>query len=224
MWIELLSATGAATASYAFASTVLSFRGLHDWLVPGAVYRCGPGAIALTFDDGPHPERTPRVLDLLAQAKVHATFFLIGERAVAHPELVRRIAAEGHEVGNHSWSHARRLPFCSGRRIEAELSRCQDALAELTGVTPRLFRPPYGARDVRVYRIARALELTPVLWSVDSFDWAGVSAQRVLARARRARGGDVVLLHDGDPKAEGLLPALAEWLPALPAPAGPAHA
>lgn len=208
MWFTAL--TAASVAAYA-ASTLMPVRGLHDWIVGGAVFRAPADAIALTFDDGPHPERTPKVLDLLAGAGMTATFFLVGQNAARHPDVVRRIAAAGHEIGNHSWSHPW-MPRLSARRIESELVRCQEALAGITGQVPRVVRPPYGSRDFRFYRIARRLELTPVLWSVDTRDWAGTAEDIVLKRARRAKGGDILLFHDGNPRATGAIPALKRWL------------
>ncbi|MDH3228705.1 MAG: polysaccharide deacetylase family protein [Alphaproteobacteria bacterium] len=212
MWLTAFTAAGAA--AYA-ASTLLPVRGLHDWIVRGTRFRTDAGAIALTFDDGPHPERTPAILDLLAGADAKATFFLVGERAAEHPEIVRRIAREGHEIGNHSWSHPW-MPKLSAGRIETELLRCQEVIAGITQQAPRIVRPPYGSRDFRFYRIASRLGLTPALWSLDSLDWTGASAARVLKRSRRAKGGDIVLLHDGNPRAESTIPALRHWLAELP--------
>lgn len=206
----LTALTAAGIAGYA-TSTLLPVRGLHDWMVGGAIFRAPPDEVALTFDDGPHPEQTPAILDLLARTGTKATFFLLGERAARHPDIVRRIAGEGHTIGNHSWSHPW-MPKLSGRRIEAELVRCQDVLLEITRQSPRFVRPPYGSRDFRFYRIARRLELTPVLWSLDSLDWAGVETERVLRRLRRAGPGDIVLLHDGNPRAADAIPALERWL------------
>lgn len=103
--------------------------------------------VALTFDDGPDPERTPAVLDLLAQRGVRATFFLVGERAETHPELVRRMVAEGHVVGNHSHTHAGLFPLSSLRNTEEELHRTTESLTRITGLRPRLFRPPLRGNE-----------------------------------------------------------------------------
>lgn len=208
MWFTAFTTAG--VAAYA-ASTLLPVRGLHDWIVGGAVFHAPAGTIALTFDDGPDPERTPAVLDLLAGAGAKATFFLLGEKAARYPDIVRRIAEDGHEIGNHSWSHPW-MPGLSGGAIEAQLMRCQEVLAGITGRAPRMVRPPYGSRDFRFYRIARRLGLTPALWSVDSRDWAGAREDIVLKRARRAKGGDILLFHDGNPRAVGAIPALERWL------------
>lgn len=208
MWLASLTAVG--VAGYA-ASTLLPIRGIHDWVARGAVFRAPPESIALTFDDGPHPERTPRILDLLAQSAAKATFFLIGAQAEKHPDIARRIADEGHGIGNHSWSHPW-LPGLSSRRIEDELTRCQDTLSAVTGKRPSLVRPPYGSRDFRFYRIASTLGLTPALWSRDTLDWAGAGPELIRKRLDGAAAGDILLLHDGSPRATGTADALSQWL------------
>jgi peptidoglycan/xylan/chitin deacetylase (PgdA/CDA1 family) len=192
------------------ASTFLPVRGVHDWLVPGALWRL-PGSVHLTFDDGPDAERTPRVLDLLATFGVRATFFLVGERVARATPLVRRIASEGHFIGNHGWDHAT-LSFASRRKICEQLSRSQDAIGSVLGKRPTLFRPPFGRRDYRLYQETRRLGLTTVFWSLDSGDWLGVSPARIARRVSRAAPGDIVLLHDGNPRASGTIAALSTIL------------
>lgn len=208
----------AGVAAYA-ASTVLPLRGLHDWWYRGTLFDSGSEGVALTFDDGPHPEQTPAVLDLLAAAGAQATFFVVGERAARHPDIVRRIAREGHAIGNHSWSH-RWLPGLGTRAIDSELQRCQQVLEDTLQQAPRLVRPPYGSRDFRFYRAARRLQLTPVLWSTDTHDWAGAGEPHILAALRRAPRGAIVLMHDGNPRAAASLPALRQWLAQPPREAG----
>lgn len=210
----LTTFTAAGCITYA-ASTLLPIRGIHDWLVGGAVFRIAPGSVALTFDDGPDIEQTPAILDVLAEKGIRATFFLIGQRSVQHPEITRRIVNEGHSIGNHTWSHPW-LPARSSRCIENELISCQNALADIIGKAPVLMRPPYGSRDFRMYRVARRLGLTPVLWSHDSHDWTGSSSKHILRRLQRANDGDIVLCHDGNPRAAGVVPALRQWLSQKP--------
>lgn len=213
--MNALTATGALASAVAYAaSTVFPVRGLHDRLVPGAVFRHERPSVALTFDDGPHPERTPAVLDLLAAAGARATFFVVGREVLRHRALARRIGREGHVLANHTFTHAW-LPGRSTRAIEAELSDCQHAVADVVGEAPTLVRPPYGHRDARFYLVARQLGLTPVLWSVDALDYLGSHASAVLARASRAGPGDIVLMHDGNARARGTLPALARLCGAL---------
>lgn len=158
--------------------------------------------IALTYDDGPNPTSTPALLELLARHDARATFFLIGRWAAREPELVRATAAAGHALGNHTHTHPT-MPAHGAARIREELARCRAAvegsgadLAEIDGLA--LMRPPYGHRRPGTLRTARAEGYVPVLWSVTSFDWRRrTTAERIARRCARARGGDVVLLHDG---------------------------
>jgi len=169
-----------------------------------------PGELALTFDDGPNRHWTPRLLDTLASHDVQATFFLLGNRAEAQPELVRRIAAAGHLIGNHTWDHPN-LSRSSARRIREELARTSATLEQITGAPVRFFRPPFGARRPAAFRIAREMGLIPVLWNAMTSDWSEPSADRIaqqlgakIDRAReRGRAANIVL-HDGghrDPNA-----------------------
>jgi peptidoglycan-N-acetylglucosamine deacetylase len=168
-----------------------------------------PAELALTFDDGPNPAWTPRLLDILAGHNVRATFFLIGRFAQAEPALVRRIAAAGHLIGNHSWSHPN-LAVTTAAKIREELAQTSRVLEEITGRTVRYFRPPYGARRPAVFRIARSLGLTPVLWNVMTSDWKEPSADRIAARlarridraGRRGYAANIVL-HDGSHRGLG---------------------
>jgi peptidoglycan/xylan/chitin deacetylase (PgdA/CDA1 family) len=163
-----------------------------------------PGEIALTFDDGPNPEWTPRLLEILARHEVRATFFMLGKFAEAQPELVRRVAAEGHLIGNHSWSHPK-LSRCPAKRIEEELKRTKETLEQIIGSKVRFFRPPFGARRPAVFRIARELGLEPVLWNAMTTDWSEPSAEKIAARlsrrvdalTRRGFAANIVL-HDGN--------------------------
>jgi peptidoglycan/xylan/chitin deacetylase (PgdA/CDA1 family) len=168
-----------------------------------------PGEIALTFDDGPNPAWTPRLLDTLAAHNVQASFFLLGNFARATPDLVRRIAAAGHLIGNHSWSHPD-LSLESKARIRAELQQTSDTLAQILGAPVRYFRPPFGARRSAVFRIARELGLQTALWNAMTSDWSEPSAERIAARLGKkvdgltGRGHAVnIVLHDGGYRALG---------------------
>lgn len=169
--------------------------------------------VALTFDDGPDPQRTPAVLDLLARQGVRATFFVVGARAEAHPELVRRMVAEGHVVGNHSYTHSWRFPLRSLGRTMEELCRTGEVLHRITGRQPRLFRPPFGVTNPTIARAVRRLGLDPVGWSIRSLDTMGQSPERVAARIlRRLHPGAVILLHDRCAGSERLVGLLVEGL------------
>jgi peptidoglycan-N-acetylglucosamine deacetylase len=194
-----------AAGGFAYASRWPSSRLFGRALIAPA----RPGELALTFDDGPNPACTPQLLDTLAAHQVHATFFLLGGFAQSQPELVRRIAAQGHVIGNHSWFHPD-LSRTPEARIREELGRTSDALQQITGAPVRYFRPPYGARRPVVFRIARELGLVPVLWNAMTTDWSEDAAERISARLaqkidRLTRAGHAanIVLHDGGHRALG---------------------
>lgn len=153
--------------------------------------------IALTFDDGPHPEYTPRLLDILAMRGMKASFFTVGTRVAQAPELIARMARDGHEIGNHSWSHPH-MAQMSDAAILDEFDRAAAAVMGVTGSPPAVMRPPYGELDLRQSRMLReARHLPTILWSVDPQDWrrpgGWVVADHIIANARP---GAVVLMHD----------------------------
>lgn len=165
--------------------------------------------VALTFDDGPDPEVTPALLDLLAQEGIAATFFCVGRRAARHPDLVRRIAAEGHLLGNHSYEHRRMTNLLSVRRLEEDIVRAQEELERLTGRRPLLFRPPMGLTNPRVFRVVRRQGLRVVGWTARAMDTVTRDPDTVVRRILRGTGpGAILLLHDGGVSARVLLPAL----------------
>jgi len=152
-------------------------------------------AIALTFDDGPHPLFTPPILDILDRYDVKATFFVLGWQAHRYPELIEEIVARGHSVQNHTWYH-RNLRASSSAVVAAELRRAQEEVLEIAGLTPRCYRPPYGASSARVRDIAAGQGLAEVMWDVSGADWTRPSVASIVRRVLTADGGDIVLLHD----------------------------
>ena len=163
----------------------------------------GSRYLALTYDDGPNDPDTLKLMDVLARHDVKATFFVLGRFVQQKPAIVCALTAAGHVIGNHSWDHPR-LIFVSNAELRRQVERTQSAIFDACGATATLFRPPYGGRRPGTLQAVRALGLEPVLWNVTCFDWKLTSADRVVAHARRQiRGGDVVLMHDGDQKAMG---------------------
>jgi peptidoglycan/xylan/chitin deacetylase (PgdA/CDA1 family) len=162
-----------------------------------------PNELALTFDDGPNPAWTPRLLDILAEHNVKATFFMVGRFVQAEPALVRRVAAAGHLIGNHSWSHPN-LARSSSSRVEEELKQTLDMLQQILGKPVRFFRPPYGARRPFVLRSARDLGMIPVTWNAMTTDWSDPSGDKIaselIAKIERnalRRWASNIVLHDG---------------------------
>jgi peptidoglycan/xylan/chitin deacetylase (PgdA/CDA1 family) len=155
--------------------------------------------VALTFDDGPHPQGTPAILDALDRHGATATFFLVGEQVVQRPALAREIVAAGHEVAVHGFRHTLLLR----RRVAAvadDLDRAADAIGTATGLWPVLYRPPYGILSAGALRHVRERGWRPLLWSTWGRDWERrATAESIARRATRGlRPGDVVLLHDSD--------------------------
>ena len=152
-------------------------------------------ALALTFDDGPS-EATPEILAVLAQYRVPATFFQCGANVDRLPEIAREVAARGHEIGNHSYSHPY-LFLRSPRAIETEVRRAQESIEHHTGATPRWFRAPYGARWFGVGRAQQKMQLTGVMWSAIGYDWNRRADEVVARMTASASNGAILCLHDG---------------------------
>lgn len=194
------AAAGLLAGGCAYASLAPESQIFGRTLVAGS----NPAEFALTYDDGPNDRHTPQLLDLLAQHNVRATFFVIGNFVQERPDLVKRIHAAGHLIGNHTTSHPW-LPLHAPRRVRNELAFCTATIEEATGAPVRFFRPPHGARRPDILRIARSLGLTPVLWNAIGYDWRrGRSATliaesllRGIARNQQRGRGSNLLLHDG---------------------------
>jgi len=196
MWTLPLTALGATLGAWAY--------GTYDPNSPlfGRVVGRGPraGRVAyLTFDDGPNPAATEPILETLAAEGVPAAFFMVGEHVRRFPHVARRVAAAGHEIGNHTLRH-RKLHFAGPARIRDELEHTHALIVETTGRTPRAFRAPHGYRNPFVTRTARRLGLTVFGWTFGVWDSdPRVAAEEIRRRVRaRLRPGAIVLLHDGD--------------------------
>jgi peptidoglycan-N-acetylglucosamine deacetylase len=171
--------------------------------------------IAMTFDDGPSAKLTPKLLDLLAAHHIKATFFVIGENVAEYPEIVARAAHEGHEIGNHSWSHPN-FAKMSDEGVRRELRRTEDAIKSAIGARPTLLRPPYGSLTARQRRwIHDEFGYQIILWDVDPYDWkrpgAAVVCNRIL---KETRAGSIVLSHDIHPGTIEAMPRTLDQLEA----------
>jgi peptidoglycan/xylan/chitin deacetylase (PgdA/CDA1 family) len=192
-------------AGYAWGSHALTLA--SAWRGPRL-----SGKVALTFDDGPDPAHTPRVLDVLAAHGITASFFLIGERAAREPALARRIADEGHDLGNHTWSH-RSLWLSGPRETVRQVGQGHAAIAEAAGAAPRFFRPPWGMTNLALFPLLRKLRTPCIFWTVQTEGRRPAAGALQIERARRrTRSGAILDLHDAD----GVPGAGARLLEALP--------
>jgi peptidoglycan-N-acetylglucosamine deacetylase len=191
----------------------LLFHPRNQWLVANRSRVDGAGCVALTFDDGPDPVDTPKLLDLLREKGVKATFFVVGKRADQYPEIVRRAWAEGHLVANHTWSHDSLFCFLTPRRLRAEIERGTESVRRCCGFRPRFFRSPVGMRHPLLGPYLKDAGLEYVSWTIRTRDTltanSSVLARRIL---NQAESGDIILLHDRLPGGTG---AMLEALPGV---------
>lgn len=211
-----LAAAGLAVAGGGLVAIGTWHR--NSWLFGPALARL-PGeerVVSITFDDGPNPRATPRILDVLRRADVRATFFVLGRHAERWPGLVRRMADEGHQLGNHGYWH-RKLHRRSPAYVRDDLTRGTDEIERASGVRPRHFRAPHGFRSPWVTPIARSLGQQTIGWTLGVWDSDRPGADVIARRALDGvRAGSILLLHDGDGyDAEGDRMQTAEALPRL---------
>jgi peptidoglycan/xylan/chitin deacetylase (PgdA/CDA1 family) len=187
------------------AAALATWAGFHTMWPTSQVYgrtftglepssRC----LALTYDDGPNDPYTWRMMEVLERHGVKATFFLIGRFVQQKPEIARALVAAGHTIGSHTWDHPN-LIFASAVEVRRQLKQTQHAILDATGVEAKLFRPPFGGRRPASLRVAQSLGLQTVMWNVTCYDWKAESADEIVGHAKRQiRGGNVILLHDGE--------------------------
>ena len=207
VYLEVAMLPGGPLCAAAVVMTLLAAAGFLAWAIVSprsqffvrSVYELPGDAVAFTFDDGPDPESTPRVLELLARHDARATFFLVGSRAERHPDIVERIVAEGHAVGSHTFAHSHFFHFFSPRAMRAEVERGIDAIAKITGAAPRLFRPPQGLRTPLLRDAMRSMkDLVCVTWTERGLDAMGRQKDAIVARLDgEVRAGAILTLHDG---------------------------
>jgi peptidoglycan/xylan/chitin deacetylase (PgdA/CDA1 family) len=170
-------------------------------------------AIALTVDDGPDPDWTPKVLRLLDKHRMQASFCVVGIHADAYPRLIRDIHKAGHVIVNHSYSHVQPFARQSEKRIVAEITRTQRAIERAAKVTPELFRSPGGEWSHFIFRAIASYGLLPLDWDIDPDDWARPGRRKIQHAMLRGRPGDIVLCHDGGGNRSETVRALRRVLP-----------
>ncbi|WP_308198575.1 polysaccharide deacetylase family protein [Actinomadura litoris] len=174
-----------------------------------------PNTIALTIDDGPSPLWTPRVLDLLAEHQVHATFFIIGEQVQEFPKLTRRIADAGHQICNHTMTHPITIGGLSRKRVNKEVVDAHKRIADVTGVVPQFFRSPGGAWSKTVLEVVAEHSMLPIDWAVDPRDWSRPGVGHIRRTLLHAKAGNIMLCHDGGGDRSQTLAALKTVIPKM---------
>jgi peptidoglycan-N-acetylglucosamine deacetylase len=189
--VLLIYATGTGVVLY------LLFHPRNQWLVANRSWVDGVHSVALTFDDGPDPIDTPRLLDILREKDVKATFFVVGKRAEQFPAIVQRARDEGHLIANHTWSHRNLFCFLTPRRLRAEIERGTESVERSCGLRTRYFRSPVGLRHPLLGSYLKEMKLEFISWRVRSLDTV-IGSSTVLARRilNAVTGGDIILLHD----------------------------
>jgi len=177
-------------------------------------YKIVENHISITFDDGPNPEFTPKVLKLLKEHNAKASFFLIGKNAEKYPEIVRQIVANGHSIGNHSYSHSKNFGLFSTEKVAAELKKANSILKDITGKNIKMFRPPFGVTNPNIKKTLKNTGHFSIGWSKRSFDTTNLSEKKILSRIiSNLKKGDIILLHDSSAKTVAVLEQLLLTLP-----------
>jgi len=171
--------------------------------------------IALTFDDGPHPRYTPKILDILEEYGVKATFFVVGVNAEYYPDTMEKIIEKGHEIGNHTYSHPH-VSCLNSETLEREVEKCESARYGLTDYKTKLFRPPEGMIDADVRTVLRSLDYKVILWDIDTQDWANTPPDKISDYVvENVTSGDIILMHDYVAHNSPTPDALRSFLPKL---------
>jgi len=169
--------------------------------------------VSITFDDGPNPEFTPKILKLLKEHSAKATFFCIGQHIENHPDILKQILADGHSVGNHTYSHSKFFGFFGLKRVKAELQQTKSTVKKLTGLKMNLFRPAFGVTNPQIEKAVKTLGLQSIGWSVRSLDTTPRPENSVLDRiTSKVSKGDIILLHDTSEKTIAVLERLLVFL------------
>ncbi len=171
--------------------------------------------IALTFDDGPHPYLTPKILDILDEYGIKATFFVIGINAERYPDALCETIKRGHEVGNHTYTHPR-VSRLEPYKLKSEMEKCESAIYGLADYSPKLFRPPEGLIDYAVRSASEELDYQVILWDIDTMDWARTPAEQIAEKViNEISSGAIILMHDYIGKRSPTPEALRLFIPVL---------
>lgn len=204
----------AAAISFTAARAYAAAPPRKDGVIFSGTTACGK-KIALTFDDGPHPVKTPKILALLEKYGAKATFFIVGSNADAYPEIIAKEAAGGHELANHSYTHPR-FSKLTEAEIKAEIERTDAAIKKASGVSPKLFRPPEGAYSKDIVKIAGEMGKETIIWTVDTLDWARSPRDTIVENVKaNVTFGSIILFHDCTRDGTFTLEALEVLLPYL---------
>lgn len=176
-----------------------------------ATHQNTSNTVVLTFDDGPHPTETIKVLDILDTNNIKAVFFMIGKNVSAHPQIAKEVIKRGHQVGIHSQNHTWNFGFLVGKYLTQELTRCQNEIENATGVKPTLFRPPFGVTNPSISNTAKKLGLEIVGWNVRSFDTVAKSEEAIINTIlTKVNSNSIILLHDRTELTTQALPKIIE--------------
>lgn len=185
-----------------------------DGVIFSGSVSCGK-RIALTFDDGPHPKKTGEILDILDKYDIKATFFVIGQNAEKHPEIVSDEAERGHEIANHSYTHPN-LSKIGYEKIKEEIEKTDEIIKKAANITPKLFRPPTGAYSESIVKVAKEYGKTTIIWTVDTLDWANAPKDDIVKNIKsNVQNGSIILFHDFTGKDAHTKEALEEIIPYL---------
>ena len=183
---------------FSFMMAFLPCTNFHHRVICGG--QTDDNLVAITFDDGPDPGKTPIILDILYIYHVKATFFCIGKNIADHEQLIKRMHEEGHLIGNHSFSHSKWFDLFSSRVMQAEMLKTDQLIKKITGKSPLFFRPPFGVVNPMVSKALKNMHWQPVCWNIRSFDTLGNDPKKIMNRIlKQLKPGSVILLHDFTP-------------------------
>jgi peptidoglycan/xylan/chitin deacetylase (PgdA/CDA1 family) len=185
------------TGVYITLISIGSFRVNSNFHFPVYCSNTGIGkGVAITFDDGPDPEITPRILEVLRHHQAKAAFFMIAEKAESQPELVKQVIAEGHIIGNHTYGHSYWFDFFPPFKMLREFVKSEEVIKKITGKSIIWFRPPYGVTNPMMKRALKKSGFAPIGWSIRSLDTVIKDPEKVIERVKKSEGGDIILLHE----------------------------